>query len=391
MGHSTMKTSAICLSFLFCLASVVLTSEEEERFDLSSITSLLGLGAAGLAGAGLATAAGSLSGLTGGKGKGKGKDGGLFGLFGKDGLFGGKAGKDGKGKGKGKRRSLIKAEQERQDLSTLLSLASLIGGNGGAGPAGIAGLLGGNSAAGLLPQLLGGNNGVGSLLQLLGGNGAPGLTNPLGGDNLANIFEGGKAGKGGKGGKAGKAGKAGKDGKGGNAGKDGKGGKGGKDGNPLEQLFNSFAGRSSKLLETERHGKGKEGKGKGKEGKEGKGKGKEGKGGKDSTESTGSSPIDILSDSLSKFGLLGQIIQGVLNLLTGAVSSLNPFKSAIEAKTTTPPLPNPVTDPLGFIQSPLISAFLNAILNGDPSALMKPLGDLAGTLITQFIMNSISG
>merc|ERR1712105_540604 len=117
----------------------------------------------------------------------------------------------------------------------------------------------------------------------------------------------------------------------------------------------------------------------------------EGKGGKDSAESTGSSPIDILSDSLSNFGLLGQIIQGVLNLLTGAVSSLNPFKSAIEAKTTTPPLPNPVTDPLGFIQSPLISAFLNAILNGDPSALMKPLGDLAGTLITQFIMNSISG
>merc|ERR1719317_2208 len=223
-----MKTSTIYLSFLFCLGSVVFTSEEEERtFDLASLVSLLGLGTAGLAGAGLATAGvAGLSGLLGGKGKGKGKAG--EGLL--SGLFGGKGGKDGKGKGKGKgkRRSLIEAEQDIQDLSTLL--------------------------------------------------------------------------------------------------------------------------RSIQLVETERHGKGKEGKGKG---KEGKGKGK------DSTES---SLIDTLSNNI-----LGQIIQAVLGLLTGAVSSLNPFRAALETKSTTAPLPNPLADPMGFIQNPLISAIIQAIVAGDIS------------------------
>jgi len=41
--------------------------------------------------------------------------------------------------------------------------------------------------------------------------------------------------------------------------------------------------------------------------------------------------------------------------------------------------------------NPLISAFLEAILSGDIPALMKALGDLAGTLITQFITNTIAG
>merc|ERR1719369_1501912 len=85
-------------------------------------------------------------------------------------------------------------------------------------------------------------------------------------------------------------------------------------------------------------GKGKDGKGKDGKGKDGKGKGKEGKGGK-GKEGKGkesaaeSSILDILSNNL-----LGQIIQSVLGLLTGAVSSLNPLKSAMEPKTTTPPL-----------------------------------------------------
>merc|ERR1719369_889358 len=98
-------------------------------------------------------------------------------------------------------------------------------------------------------------------------------------------------------------------------------------------------------------GKGKDGKGKGKEGKGGKGKegkGKEGKGGKGNDSAAESSILDTLSNNL-----LGQIIQSVLGLLTGAVSSLNPLKSAMEPKTTTPPLPNPLTDPLGFIMHPL--------------------------------------
>merc|ERR1712179_159708 len=129
-------------------------------------------------------------------------------------------------------------------------------------------------------------------------------------------------------------------------------------------------GRSIKLVETERHGK----------------HGKEGKKGKDSQESTGSSLLDTLSNNL-----LGQIIQSVLSLLTGAVSSLNPLKSAMEPKTTTPPLPNPLSDPLGFIMHPLISDIINAIVAGDISALMKAQGDLAGTLITQFITNAIAG
>merc|ERR1719317_1545549 len=245
-----MKTSTIYLSFLFCLGSVVFTSEEEERtFDLASLVSLLGLGTAGLAGAGLATAGvAGLSGLLGGKGgKGKGKGKAGEGLL--SGLFGGKGGKDGKvkgkGKGKGKRRSLIEAEQDIQDLSTLL--------------------------------------------------------------------------------------------------------------------------RSIQLVETERHGKGKVGKGKG----------------KDITES---SLIDTLSNNI-----LGQIIQAVLGLLTGAVSSLNPFRAALETKSTTAPLPNPLADPMGFIQNPLISAIIQAIVAGDISAMMKAQGDLAGTLITQFLINAISG
>ena len=199
----------------------------------------------------MATAAGAglfgLSELVGGKG-GKSGDGLVSGLFGgKDGKGKGKGkgGKDGKGKGKGKRRSLIVAEQEMQDLSTLL--------------------------------------------------------------------------------------------------------------------------RSIQLDETERHGKGKGGKGKG-----------EG--------STGSSLLDTLSNNL-----LGQIIQAVLNLLTGAVSSLNPLRADLDTKSTSAPLPNPLTDPMGFIQNPLISAIIQAIVAGDISALMKAQGDLAGTLITQFITNAISG
>merc|ERR1719495_1424355 len=116
------------------------------------------------------------------------------------------------------------------------------------------------------------------------------------------------------------------------------------------------------------------------------GKGKEGKGGKGNDSAAESSILDTLSNNL-----LGQIIQSVLGLLTGAVSSLNPLKSAMEPKTTTPPLPNPLTDPLGFIMHPLISDIINAIVAGDIPALMKAQGDLAGTLITQFITNAIAG
>merc|ERR1711874_771158 len=212
-----------------------------------------------------------------------------------------------------------------------------------------------------------------ALLGLLNGGGG-------GADSsgLASLIPDGGKGKEGKAGK-GKEGKAGK----GKAGKGGKG-KGGKNGEiaitdvvseatgGLSDLLSGLTGRS--LVESERHGKGKEGKGKG---KDGKGKGKD---------SAGSSLLDTLSNNL-----LGEIIQAVLNLLTGAVSSLNPFRSALETKVTTPSLPNPLTDPLGFIQHPLISAIINAIVSGDPSALLKAQGDLAGTLITQFITNAISG
>merc|ERR1719369_1455620 len=116
------------------------------------------------------------------------------------------------------------------------------------------------------------------------------------------------------------------------------------------------------------------------------GKGKDGKGGKGNDSAAESSILDTLSNNL-----LGQIIQSVLSLLTGAVSSLNPLKSAMEPKTTTPPLPNPLTDPLGFIMHPLISDIINAIVAGDIPALMKAQGELAGTLITQFITNAIAG
>ena len=341
--------------------------------------------------------AGLVSALSGG-GKGKGKDGlfGKHGLFGKDGLFG-------KGKGKGKKRSLLTAaERQALDLSTLLAL------------------LGGNE--GLSSLLLGGDGGISNLIQMAGGNG--GLTGLIGNSGTDAPVGKGKAGKGkdGKGGKEkdgkGKDGK-GKDGKGKNGkGKDGKGKGTDSLGSSLLDTFSStqeisitdIFGRklvSRGILDTlsgltgvatdgkggkGKDGKGKDGKGKDGKGKDGKGKGKEGKGkGKDSTDSIGSSLLDTLSSALSNFGILGQIIQAVLNLLMGAGRSLNPIKTVLDTKSTVAPLPNPLTDPMGFIQNPLISAIIQAIVSGDISAMMKAQGDLAGTLITQFVINAISG
>merc|ERR1719206_565572 len=300
-----MKTSLICLSFLLCLTSLTLTTEEEveRQINLGQLgPDLLSLLTAALAGAGTA---GLVSALSGG-GKGKGKDGlfGKHGLFGKDGLFG-------KGKGKGKKRSLLTAaERQALDLSTLLAL------------------LGGNE--GLSSLLSGGDGGISNLIQMAGGNG--GLTGLIGNSGTDAPIGKGKAGKG----KDGKGGK-GKDGKG----KDGRGKKGkGKDGKGkgtdslgsfLLDTFSStqeisitdIFGRklaSRGILDTlsgltgvatdGKGGKGKDGKEKGKDGK-----GKDGKGkGKDSTDSIGSSLLDTLSSALSNFGILGQIIQAVLNL-----------------------------------------------------------------------------
>merc|ERR1719206_623696 len=175
-----MKTSLICLSFLLCLTSMTLTTEEEveRQINLGQLgPDLLSLLTAALAGAGTA---GLVSALSGG-GKGKGKDG----LFGKHGLFG-------KGKGKGKKRSLLTAaERQALDLSTLLAL------------------LGGNE--GLSSVLSGGDGGISNLIQMAGGNG--GLTGLIGNSGTDAPVGKGKAGKG----KDGKGGK-GKDGKG----KDGK-------------------------------------------------------------------------------------------------------------------------------------------------------------------------
>merc|ERR1719206_1420844 len=365
-----MKTSLICLSFLLCLTSLTLTTEEEveRQINIGQLgPDLLSLLTAALAGAGTAGLVSSLSG--GGKGKGK------------DGLFG-------KGKGKGKKRSLLTAaERQALDLSTLLAL------------------LGGNE--GLSSLLLGGDGGVSNLIQMAGGNG--GLAGLIGNSGTDAPIGKGKAGKG----KDGKGGK-GKDGKG----KDGKGKKGkGKDGKGkgtdslgsfLLDTFSStqeisitdIFGRklaSRGILDTlsgltgvatdGKGGKGKDGKEKGKDGKGKDGKGKDGKGkakggkgkGKDSTDSIGSSLLDTLSSALSNFGILGQIIQAVLNLLMGAGRSLNPIKTVLDTKSTVAPLPNPLTDPMGFIQNPLISAIIQAIVSGDISAMMKAQGDLAGT------------
>jgi len=350
-----MKTPVIILSFLLCLGSLALTSEEEELRQINlgqlgpSLTSLL---TAGAAGAGTAALISLLSG--GGKGKH-----GLFGKHGKDGIFGkhGIFGKDGLfGKhGKGKKRSLMSVE-ERQDLNTLLSLLPLLGGGDASG---LAGLL-------QLPGALTGAQGA-----------ETGLASLIGGSDISSLIGGGK-GKNGKDGK-GKDGK-GKDGKGKDGkGKDGKG-KGGKGkdagigGDILGNLlggkgdFSGLLGRSLKLVESERHGKGKDGKGK---------KGKD---------SVGSSLLDTLSNNL-----LGQIIQAALNLLTGALGRSD---VAVEPRidlSSVAPLPNPLTDPLGFITNPMISAIITAMVGGDIAGMMKAQGDLAGYLITQFITNAIAG
>merc|ERR1719206_1429781 len=257
-----MKTSLICLSFLLCLTSLTLTTEEEveRQINLGQLgPDLLSLLTAALAGAGTAGLVSALSG--GGKGNGK------HGLFGKDGIFG-------KGKGKGKKRSLLTAaERQALDLSTILAL------------------LGGNE--GLSSLLLGGDGGISNLIQMAGGNG--GLTGLIGNSGTDAPVGKGKARKG----KDGKGGK-GKDGKG----KDGKGknGKGkGTDslGSSLLDTFSStqeisitdIFGRklaSRGILDTlsgltgvatdGKGGKGKDGKGKGKDGKGKDGKGKDGKG-----------------------------------------------------------------------------------------------------------------
>jgi len=267
------------------------------------------------------------------------------------------------------------------------------------------------------------------LSALLGSSGLPGLTTLLGlqggnsgalGSLLGAIGQGaGSSGKGkvgkGKGGKG-----TGSDLLGGLFG--GKGGKepfGGK-GKGLESFFGK--GRSLKLVELSENrglldgalsgllgtvtdgigavtdgkgGKGKDGKGKDGKGKDGKGKdgkGKDGKGkdgkGKDGkgkgSESVGSSLLDTLSNNL-----LGQIIQAALNLLTGALG-----RSDVEPRidlSSVAPLPNPLTDPLGFITNPMISAIITAMVGGDIAGMLKAQGDLAGYLITQFITNAITG
>merc|ERR1711862_167114 len=63
--------------------------------------------------------------------------------------------------------------------------------------------------------------------------------------------------------------------------------------------------------------------------------------GEENTDSPGSSPLDTFSSILSNFGILGQIIQAVLNLLTGAGRSLNPLMTDVDPKTSAVPLPNP--------------------------------------------------
>merc|ERR1719427_2155219 len=97
-----------------------------------------------------------------------------------------------------------------------------------------------------------------------------------------------------------------------------------------------------------KEGKGKEGKGKEGKGKDGKGKGKEAKGGKgkgkesaaESSNNLLESLLSSLIDSLSNFGLLGQIIQAALGLLTGVAG-----RSINEPRANLSPLPNPLTDP----------------------------------------------
>merc|ERR1719391_101782 len=202
-----MKTPVIILSFLLCLGSLALTSEEEELRQINlgqlgpSLTSLL---TAGAAGAGTAALISLLSG--GGKGK--------HGLFGKH--------------GKGKKRSLMTVE-ERQDLNALLSLLPLLG---GADASGLGGLL-------QLPGALAGAQGA-----------ETGLANLIGGSDISSLIGGGK-GKNGKDGK-GKDGK-GKDGKG----KGGKGKDAGIGGDILGNLlggkgdFSGLLGRSLKLVESE--------------------------------------------------------------------------------------------------------------------------------------------
>jgi len=296
-------------------------------------------------------------------------------------------------------------EEERQlDLSTLFA--------GG----GISGL------SGITSLLLGGNSAFGSLI---GGTGGKAGKDGKGSGPLGSLF-GGKGGKAGKDGKGsgplgilfgGKGGKAGKDGKGSGllgglfgGGEGGKGlfggkGKGKRRSLKLEELSKNrglLDGALSGLLGTVtdgigavtdgKGGKGKDGKGKDGKGKDGKGKdgkGKDGKGkdgkGKGS-ESVGSSLLDTLSNNL-----LGQIIQAALNLLTGALGRSD---VAVEPRidlSSVAPLPNPLTDPLGFITNPMISAIITAMVGGDIAGMLKAQGDLAGYLITQFITNAITG
>ena len=234
---------------------------------------------------------------------------------------------------------------------------------------GLSGLLGN---AGALSTLAG--NSPGGILNLLGGaGGLPGSAaySPPGLGGLSSLISsGGVYGLPG----SGKGGKFGKGGKGfassliGNSGLfGGKGGKG---------AITLFGGRSLSTPQLDRHGKGKDG----------KGKGKDGKGGKKGKGASESSLLDLFSNNI-----LGQILQSVLNLLTGAVSSVIPLRTTLEPKADVTPIPNPLSDPLGFIQHPLISAVVQALVSGDINAVLKAQGDLAGTLITQFISNAIAG
>ena len=63
----------------------------------------------------------------------------------------------------------------------------------------------------------------------------------------------------------------------------------------------------------------------------------------------------------------------------------------METKLSVTPIPNPLTDPLGFLQHPLISAVIQAVVSGDVAAALTAKGDLAGYLLTQFITTAVQG
>merc|ERR1711872_584549 len=80
------------------------------------------------------------------------------------------------------------------------------------------------------------------------------------------------------------------------------------------------------------------------------------------------------------------LIQTLINVMTGVVTSLDLNQVASMLGINTTPIPSPLSDPLGFLTHPLITPIIIAVVTMNVPSLALAQGALAGNLIlTHFL------